>query len=230
MPNRDLILTNELFEFLQQLKENNNRDWFAMHKAEYEQNVRGPAVELVRRLEKPLARVAPMLSAIPKGHGGSVMRIYRDTRFSKDKTPYKTNVGISLRHQANKDIHAPGAYIHLAADECFVGMGCWRPERTVLAAIRSAIDHEPTAWKKARDNKAFRKHFDLSGERLKTKPRDYDLTHPLIDDLRRIDFIAIAPLSPGELVHHDVVKTIIERIRAARPLMVFLCNAIDVPY
>ena len=102
-----------------------------------------------------------MLVAIPKGHGGSVMRIYKDTRFSKDKTPYKTNVGISLRHEACKDIHAPGVYIHLDPAECFIGAGCWRPERSVLAATRAAIDREPRAWKRARDNKAFRNRLNL---------------------------------------------------------------------
>ena len=112
-------------------------------------------MELVRRLEKPLAKAAPMLSVIPKAHQGSVMRIYKDTRFSKDKTPYKTNVGISVRHQACKDIHAPGVYIHLDCDECFVGAGTWRPERSVLASIREAIADDPKAWKKARDQKRF---------------------------------------------------------------------------
>ena len=116
---------------------------------------REPAVELVRQLEKPLAKIAPMLRVIPKGHGGSVMRIYRDTRFGKDKTPYKSNVGISIRHQAGKDIHAPGAYIHLDPDECFIGAGCWRPDSTFLSAIRAAINDDPKGWERARDNKGF---------------------------------------------------------------------------
>ena len=90
-------ITPKLFRFLRELKKNNDRDWFAENKHRYEDDVKQPAVELVRRLEKPLDRVAPMLSVVAKGHGGSVLRIYRDTRFSKDKTPYKTNVGISLR-------------------------------------------------------------------------------------------------------------------------------------
>lgn len=158
------------------------------------------------------------------------MRIYKDTRFSKDKTPYKTNVGISIRHQANKDIHAPGVYIHLEPKECFVGAGCWRPESKVLAAIRAAIDEDPQAWKRARDNKAFRKDFDLVGESLKTSPRDYPRDHPQIEDLRRIDFIAIAPLTEADLTSDKIVSLLLDRVKKAKPLMQFLCDAIDVPY
>ncbi len=158
------------------------------------------------------------------------MRIYKDTRFSKDKTPYKTNVGISIRHQANKDIHAPGVYIHLEPKECFVGAGCWRPESKVLAAIRAAIDEDPKAWKRARDNKAFQKEFDLVGESLKTSPRDYPRDHPLIEDLRRIDFIAIAPLTEADLTSDKIISLLLDRVKKAKPLMQFLCDAIDVPY
>lgn len=224
------IITPELFKFLRELKKSNNREWFADNKSRYEKQVRDPAVELVRQLEKPLARAAPMLSAIAKGHGGSVMRIYKDTRFSKDKTPYKTNVGISLRHQANRDIHAPGVYIHLEPSECFVGAGCWRPESRVLASIRAAIDANPKAWLRARNHAAFKKHFELAGERLKTSPRDYPRDHAMIDDLRRIDFIAVAPLSQSEITGEQIVSIVIDRIKQARPLMKFLCDAIDVPY
>lgn len=224
------IITPKLFKFLRDLKRNNNREWFTEHKSRYEQDVRDPAVELVRQLEGPLAKAAPMLCAIAKGHGGSVMRIYKDTRFSKDKTPYKTNVGISIRHQANKDIHAPGVYIHLEPKECFVGAGCWRPESKVLAAIRAAIDEDPKAWKRARDNKDFQKEFDLVGESLKTSPRDYPRDHPLIADLRRIDFIAIAPLTEADLTSDKIVSLLLDRVKKAKPLMQFLCDAIDVPY
>ena len=227
--NTDLIPPS-LFAFLRKLKKNNRRDWFQEHKALYQQNVLAPAVELVAQLEKPLSRCAPMLLVAAKPHNGSVMRIYRDTRFSKDKEPYKTNVGISLRHQAGKDVHAPGIYIHLDPEECFIGAGCWRPESGVLASIRAAIDADPKAWKRARDNKAFRKHFELVGESLKTAPRDFPKDHPLIDDLRRKDFIAIAPIAESEMTGPAIVDLIVERVKQAKPLMRFLCDAIDVPY
>ncbi len=223
-------ITPKLFKFLRELKKNNHRDWFTENKTRYQNEVLFPAVELVAQLEKPLAKAAPMLEVIPKGHNGSIMRIYRDTRFGKDKTPYKTNVGISVRHQAAKDIHAPGLYIHLEPTECFIAAGCWRPERSVLASIRAAIDEDPRAWKRARDNKAFKEIYSLSGESLKTSPREYAKDHPQIEDLRRIDFIATAPLKPADFSRDEIVATLIDKIKKAKPLMRFICDAIDVPY
>ncbi len=224
------IISPKLFKFLKQLRRNNNRDWFTENKSRYHDEVRDPAVELVQQLSKPLSRSAPMLDPIAKPNGGSVMRIYRDTRFGKDKTPYKTNVGISIRHQAAKDIHAPGVYIHLDPNECFIGAGCWRPESKVLRAIRAAIDEDPKAWLRARNNKKFCERFELSGERLKTAPRDYAKDHPMIEDLRRIDFIAVAPLTADEMTSTEIVAKLVDDIKRAKPLMRYICDAIDIPY
>lgn len=223
-------ITAQLFRFLDELQSNNNRDWFSENKQRYESEVKNPAVELVRQLEKPLSRSAPMLQVVAKGHGGSVMRIYRDTRFSKDKTPYKTNVGISVRHQADKDIHAPGVYIHLDPNECFIGAGCWRPPKETLAAIRSRIDAQPKAWQKAKKQKRFCEVFDLAGDQLKTSPRDYSKDHPLIEDLRRIDFIAVSEMKRKDFTSDSVVDTVMERIKRAKPFMQFLCDSIEIPY
>lgn len=223
-------LSMELFHFLDDLSRHNERAWFHENKQRYEQFVREPALEFIDQLAGPLNQFTPMLRVVAKRSGGSLMRIHRDTRFSQDKTPYKTNVGISFRHEADGDIHAPGIYLHLACNECFVGAGCWRPRRETLAAIRRAIDQDPAAWKKVRDQKTFRKSYELAGESLKTAPRDYPKDHPMIEDLRRIDYIGIANLTPQDFVSPDVVKRVVQLIRDARPLMTFLCDAIDVPY
>ena len=226
----DSILSPGLFRFLEDLRANNNREWFADQKPRYESDVLLPAVELVAALEKPLAKLAPMLAAVPKKHGGSIMRIYRDTRFSKDKTPYKTNVGISLRHQADSDIHAPGVYVHLEPKNCFIGAGCWRPNRKTLAQIRAAIDEDPRSWCRARDQSTKKTDFELAGDRLKTSPKGYSIDHPMIEDLRRIDFIAVAPLQEQELTSNLAIERIVARVREVRPLMRFLCSAIGEPY
>ncbi len=223
-------LKPQLFEFLRELEQNNDRAWFAANKARYQNDVLDPAVELVRQIEKPLAKAAPMLSAVARRSGGSVLRIYRDTRFAKDKTPYKTNIGISLKHQAGTDIHAPGVYLHLDPHECLLGAGCWRPERQTLAAIRQTIDADPKTWTKNRRDKKFANRFELAGESLKTSPRDYPGDHPLIEDLRRIDFIAVAPWSERDFLADDVVSRIIADVRTARLLMNFLCTSIGLPY
>ncbi|MEM6363792.1 MAG: DUF2461 domain-containing protein [Planctomycetota bacterium] len=223
-------ITPDLFAFLEELSENNNREWFNANKPRYQSDVQNAVVAWIEQWVKPLAKAAPMLSVIPKRSGGSLMRIYRDTRFSKDKTPYKTNVGISLRHQADGDIHAPGVYVHLAANECFIGAGCWRPPRQTLAAIRDAIDCDPKAWRRARDQKQFRNTFTLAGDSLKTSPRDYAKDHPLIEDLRRIDFIGVASLTRDDILAPDATDRIVDHVKAARPLMRFICDAVDVPY
>ena len=124
-----------------------------------------------------LGKIAPMLNVIAKRHGGSVMRIYKDTRFSKDKTPYKTSVGISFRHDADGTIHAPGVYLHLDPLESFLGVGCWRPERTALTAIRDAIAEDPGPWHRAVRSKRFGTHYHLSGDSLKTAPRGIPKDH-----------------------------------------------------
>lgn len=223
-------ITSELFEFLEDLARNNNRAWFNANKPRFERAVREPVLELIEQLDAPLRRSAPMLRVRARRSGGSLMRIYRDTRFSKDKTPYKTNIGISVRHQADENIHAPGIYIHLAADECFVGAGCWRPQRETLVAIRRAIHTDPKAWHRARDQKKFRAVYEFAGESLKTAPRDYDKDHPEIEDLRRIDYMALAKMSPSEFTDPGVVDRVVGLIRDAKPLMKFLCGAIDIPY
>lgn len=219
-----------LFRFLKDLKKNNNRDWFHENKARYRSDVLEPAVELVAQLEKPLSKAAPMLGVIPKAHGGSVLRIYRDTRFSKDKTPYKTNVGISVRHQADDNIHAPGIYIQLDTERNLVGAGCWRPHRETLGDIRAAIDEDPAAWKRVRKSKTFNANYELIGESLKTAPRGFAKDHPLIEDLRRTDYMGVAMLTQKDFCSDDVVDVLIDRIKKAKPLMRFLCDAIDVPY
>ncbi|PIP02194.1 MAG: TIGR02453 family protein, partial [Zetaproteobacteria bacterium CG23_combo_of_CG06-09_8_20_14_all_54_7] len=94
--------------YLETLAANNNRDWFQEHKHRYEQDVREPALAFIEAVGARLPAIAPHFTADARKMGGSLMRVYRDSRFSKDKTPYKTNIGIQFRHEAGKDVHAPG--------------------------------------------------------------------------------------------------------------------------
>src|SRR5678815_2121248 len=103
--------SDETFAFLGELEEHNQRDWFEANKSRYERVVREPALAFVRDMGRRLAEVAPALRADDRKVGGSMMRVHRDTRFSKDKSPYKTNVGIQFRHEAGKDVHAVGLYV-----------------------------------------------------------------------------------------------------------------------
>ncbi len=216
--------------FLDDLQANNNREWFAANKLRYEQSFLEPSLELIRDLEKPLAKIAPMLKVEAKKMGGSLMRIYKDTRFSNDKTPYKTNIGIQFRHMAGKDVHAPGIYFHVAIDECFVGAGIWKPEAEPLKQIRVHISLNPKEYTKAMTNKKFSSLYSLFEDRLKSAPRGYAKDDPMIDELRRRSFIGVANLTASQIQSKQLVDLILERVRVAKPLMVFLCEALEVPY
>jgi len=220
----------KLVKFLKDLKKNNNREWFQEHKPRYENDVLEPALDFIEAMASPLEKFAPEFVAIPKRSGGSLMRVYRDTRFAKDKTPYKTNVGIQFRHELGKDVHAPGYYFHIDPDNVFLAAGIWHPESATLGKIRDAIVEIPAEWKKARDNQAFKKHFALEGDSLKRPPRGYDAEHKYIEDLKRKDFIAVKSLSHKAVYAEDIVKSVAGAFNAATPLMKFLCRASEVPY
>ena len=137
-----------LGKFLKDLKKNNNRPWFQANKDRYEREVLEPALAFIRAMGPKLRKISPFFVASDSRVGGSLMRIYRDTRFGKDKTPYKTNVGIQFRHERGRDVHAPGFYVHLEPGECFLALGVWKPDRDALELIRQAILERPEPWKR----------------------------------------------------------------------------------
>lgn len=218
------------FSFLDELAANNNRAWFEANKPRYESTVREPALEFIAAMGPLLDRFAPHFRAEPRKVGGSLMRVFRDTRFSRDKTPYKTNVGIQFRHSLGKDVHAPGFYLHIAADECFLAAGCWHPEPDALGRIRDLVAANPRRWFAARDDKKFVSHWVLTGDALTRPPRGYAADHPALEDLKRKDFIGLAPLSVDDVVSPGLLKLAGTRFASAAPLMKFLCEALNVPY
>jgi uncharacterized protein (TIGR02453 family) len=117
--------TPSLFTFLRELAENNNREWFQDNKSRYEQHVKDPALRLIADFGPRLKKISPHFRADPRAVGGSLFRIHRDTRFSKDKSPYKTHTGIQFRHELGKDAYAPGFYLHLEPGQVFCGVGSW---------------------------------------------------------------------------------------------------------
>jgi len=214
--------------FLDDLAAHNDRDWFEANKDRYESLVRGPALEFIAAMAEPLAGFAPHFRAEPRKAGGSLMRVFRDTRFSRDKTPYKTNIGIQFRHTLGKDVHAPGFYVHIASDGCFLGVGCWRPEPEALARIRERVASQPEKWFAARDEQQFVAHWALSGDKLARPPRGYAAEHPAIEDLKYKDFVAMAPLGFDEIVGPELLQLTADRFAAATPFMGFLCDALGV--
>ena len=224
------MFTKATFTFLDELAANNNREWFEENRPRYELLVRSPALEYIEQMVPVLEKIAPNFRADARKVGGSLMRVNRDTRFSNDKTPYKTNIGIQFRHAQCNDVHAPGFYMHIATDECFLAAGCWHPEPEARGKIRDLIVEDTDQWIAARDQKRFTRRWALSGDSLNRPPRGYDAAHLALDDLKRKDFIGVSPLTQDEVLSDTLVRLTGARFTAAVPFMSFLCKALEIPY
>jgi uncharacterized protein (TIGR02453 family) len=222
--------SKQTFAFLKALEQNNEREWFDAHKQDYEALVRDPALDFISDMSDEMPAISRHFLAQPKKVGGSLMRVYRDTRFSNDKTPYKTNIGIQFRHEVGKDVHAPGYYLHIEPGGCFIGVGMWHPEADALFKIRQAIVEKPEAWVAARDDKGFCKHYTLEGDTLANAPRGFAKDHPLAEDLKRKDFIGLAPLSQSTVTSAQLREQVVDQFRAAAPFMRFLCQAMELRF
>src|SRR5215471_14816840 len=219
-----------LFSFLSDLRANNNREWFAANRTRYEEQLLEPALAFINALAPRLEKISPHFLADARPSGGSLFRIYRDTRFSKDKTPYKTNLGIHFRHERAKDAHAPGYYLHIGPGEVFAGGGIWHPDTGVATSIREAIVADPEGWRRATRTGAFAKRLELGGDSLKRVPPWADAEHAFADDLKRKDFFASTRLSESDVVAPGFLDEYARICRTAAPLMQFLCDALAVPY
>ena len=220
----------ELFAYLRDLKRHNRREWFLENKARYEAAVKEPALQFIADFEPHLRKISPEFLAIPKAVGGSLFRIQRDVRFSKDKSPYKTHVGIRFLHRHAKNVHAPIFYLHLEPGGSFAAVGVWHPEPPTLEKIRQAIVEDPRGYKKATEAARFRKRFEVGGDALKRPPRGYNPEHPLIEELKRKDFVASCPLDEGDIVRPGFDRRLAEIWRDGAGYVRYLCRALDAPF
>ena len=225
--------TKGVFDFLNELEQNNEKPWWEDNKDRYIKVIREPALEFINDFGEQIKKISPHFVADSRTVGGSLMRPYRDTRFSKDKTPYKTNVGIQFRHERGKDIHAPGFYIHIEPRTNFAGVGLWHPETAVARQIRQAIHDNPDGWKKASRYKTFTDTWDATvddNEMLKRVPKEFDPEHPYADDLRMKSFIAGTKLTQGMVTSEDFAPSLASMYRKAANYTRFLCEAIDLEF
>jgi uncharacterized protein (TIGR02453 family) len=229
-PSGGKLFGPELFRFLGELALTNERQWFDANKDRYERDVREPALEFVRRIAPALAGVSKQFVASDKKVGGSLMRIHRDVRFSRDKAPYKTNVGLHFRHGAGKDVHAPGIYLHIEPASVFLGVGMWHPEPEALARLRAAIVDDPDEYVRVCANKSFTRSFSLRGDSLSRPPRGFDPEHPLIDELKRKDHIAVCDFEAAVVTKPGFVETLAERMRASAPYLRWQVEALGLPF
>ena len=219
-----------LFAFLEALRRNNNRDWFHAHKQRYERDVRGPMLRFIGDVGPHLWQISPHFVADARPNGRSLFRIHRDVRFSQDKRPYKANAGAHFRHEAGRDVHAPGFYLHLEPGRVFVASGVWHPDRHALSKIRDAIVAHPQRWQRIISSKAFRATGTLDGDALTRHPSGYDPAHPLLADLKRKDYVALAHFTEEQACTPDFLHVFTETCRIFAPLTQFLTTALELAW
>ena len=216
----------ETFRFLRELARNNNRAWFQENKARYEAVVQAPALRFIEEVGPRLARISRHVTWDARPFGGSLSRIYRDTRFSKDKSPYKTHVGIHFSHDGmEKDEHLPGFFFHLAPGESIVASGIWRPEPAAANRIRDAILRTPAKWAKV---EAAGIHVE--GETYARVPTGYPADSKYADALRHKDFFASRPLTDAAISAPRFPETFEKTCRELDPLNRLLAQATGIPW
>ena len=225
-----VYFTPEFFRFLKSLKRNNNRPWFLKNKERYELLVRNPFLDFIGQLGPALRQISPHLFVDNSPSGGSMFRIYRDTRFSKDKTPYKTHVAAWFPLSRQKDVHSPGFYIHLGPDEVFAGGGVWHPDAPVLAQIRDYLLNHSREWKDMLSDQDFKKQCALDGEKLQRPPKGYPADHPLIETLKYKDFIYSTSFSVKQAGAPDFLERFAKSCAAGSPLVHYLARALKMPW
>jgi len=214
----------DVFTFLRQLKRHNDREWFAKNKGRYQQFIVEPALLFIREFAPQLEKISPFFVADARPTRGSLFRIYRDTRFSADKRPFKTHVGIRFSHSNGKDAHAPVFYLHLEPENCFVAAGIWHPDNRALTKVRTAIVRDAERWAEVR------KKLTLEGDRLSRPPRGFDPDHPFINDLKMKDFVASVELSEDQICSDRLMRDFVSACRKMSPLVEFTTKALGLKF
>lgn len=211
-------------DFLKKLKNNNNKDWFEKNKHQYlaaKEEFERFVDKLIKGLAKADKRISPELKA-----KDCTFRIYKDVRFSKDKTPYKTNMGASINPGGRKSMEA-GYYFHLEPGACFLAGGVYMPEPEMLGAIRQEIDYNPKPLLKILNSASFKRYFkgfDVE-DKLKTAPKGFEKDHQHIELLKNKHFIVSYKLNDKELLSEDFDKKVLAGFKAMQPLLSYLREA-----
>jgi uncharacterized protein (TIGR02453 family) len=220
-----------MFTFLGDLARNNDRPWFEANKDRYRQDVVAPMSDFITAMAPHLRKISPHYRADPRPNGGSMFRIYRDVRFSRDKRPYKEHAACHFRHEAGRDAHAPGFYLHLAPGEVFFGGGIWLPPAPELKRIRDAISRDAGGWSRVVNNGKLKAAFGgVRGDSLTRPPKGFDADSPHIEDIKRKSFFAMRTVAPRDTLGDDFLEQVAATFAAASPLMRFICKAVEVPF
>lgn len=217
--------------FLCRLAANNTRPWFQAHRADYEAHVREPFLRLVGDLQPALAAISPHYRADPRKQGGSLFRIHRDARYSRDKSPYKTWQGARFFHERRREVASPSFYVQLQPGGSFVGAGIWQPEPEVQRRIRQFIFDNPAGWQAAIGAPRVRASFVLEREGSMVRaPRGYPADSPLIEDLKLRSWTLWRPLDDATVVGPGLRAALEADFATLAPLVDYLCAALDLDF
>ena len=212
-----MAIENATLKFLKDIAKNNNREWFLGHKAQYEnalQNLKNVAEDVRQRLNKK--------DVIEEA---KVFRIYKDVRFSKDKTPYKNHFGVHFKRATTE--RRGGYYLHIEPGGTFVGGGFWEPDPADLKRIREEFAYDDKPIRKIISAKTFVNYFGkLDGDELKTAPSGFERDHPAIDLIRKKQFIVGRKFSDTDVANENFKKEIVLTFEAMRPFFEYMSEVL----
>jgi uncharacterized protein (TIGR02453 family) len=210
----------EAMTFLRGLKKHNTREWFQPRKEIYDEKVKGPMLELVTALMQRLADFAPDYVADPNK---AIYRVYRDTRFSKDKTPYKTHIAAIFKHRDLEKHSGAGFYFSVAPEEIEVGGGVYMPMPEHLVAIRNYLAENHEEFRRIAAARDVRRLFgEVTGDSLSRVPKGFAADHPAADLLRMKQFLLFRTLEPSLATTPKLFREVLSRFQAMSPFLEFL--------
>jgi uncharacterized protein (TIGR02453 family) len=220
----------DALRFLSELRTHNDRAWFVANKERYEKKVRDPMLRFIADLGPRLKKISPHFVCDPKPVGGSMFRIYRDTRFAKDKSPYKTHIAAHFWHGKAKGETTPGFFLRIEPGASIFGAGLWHPEPPALKRIRDRIVADGKGWQRVTSGRELRGACGMAGESLKRPPQGYDPLHPFIEDLKRKDFAMSGKIADRDISSKALMDTVVESYQTTAPFLAFLTKAVGLPF
>jgi len=214
----DIVLKKEVFDYLLELNANNNRDWFVKNKSSFDKQQKN-----IKSFFNTIKEDLDQIDSIDKMQ---VFRIYRDVRFSKDKTPYKTHFSVGFSR--TKPLLRGGYYLHIENNASFVGGGFWEPNKDDLNRIRKELEIDATELREIINQPTFKKAFGtLEGEELKSAPRDFDKNHPDIDLIRKKQYLVTRKFSNAEVLSPNFEKEVLSTFQAMRPFFDYMSDVLS---
>lgn len=212
------IVKKEVFDYLLELNTNNNKDWFIKNKSSFDKQQKD--------IKSFFNTIKEDLSQIDSIDKMQIFRIYRDVRFSKDKTPYKTHFSVGFSR--TKPLLRGGYYLHIENNASFVGGGFWEPNKDDLNRIRKELEIDATELREIINQPTFKKAFGtLEGEELKSAPRDFDKNHPDIDLIRKKQYLVTRKFSNAEVLSSNFEKEVISTFQAMRPFFDYMSDVLS---